>query len=53
MPSLVGAFGRTEGHRIITEFTLGFFDAELRGQPTDLPGLFSEYGELTVYDADA
>jgi hypothetical protein len=26
--------------------------AELHDQPTDLPGLFSKHGELTVYDAD-
>jgi hypothetical protein len=51
--SLVGSLGRTEGNRIISELTIGFLDAELRGQPTDLPGLFSAYGELTVYDADA
>jgi dienelactone hydrolase len=50
-PSLVGSLGRTEGHRIIAEVTIGFLDAELRGQPTDLPGLFSAHGELTVYDA--
>ena len=57
VPSLVGSLGRTEGNRIISELTLGFLDAELRDQPTDLPGLFSEHGfsehhELTVYDAD-
>lgn len=52
VPSLVGSLGRTEGHRIITELTIGFLDAQLRDQPTDLPGLFSEHGELTVYDAD-
>jgi hypothetical protein len=56
VPSLVGSLGRSEGHRIITELTIGFFDAELRDQPTDLPGLFSalgfsEHGELSVYDA--
>jgi dienelactone hydrolase len=52
VPSLVGSLGRTEGHRIITEVTIGFLDAELRDQPADLPGLFSEHGELSVYDAD-
>jgi dienelactone hydrolase len=52
VPSLVGSLGRTEGNRIITEVTIGFLDAELRDQPTDLPGLFSKYGELRVYDAD-
>ncbi len=52
-PSMVGSLGRTEGHRIICEVTLGFLDAELRDQPTDLPGLFSKHGELTVYDAVA
>jgi hypothetical protein len=52
VPSLVGALGRTEGNRIIAEVTIGFLDVELRDQPTDLPGLFSEHGELTVYDAD-
>lgn len=51
-PSLAGSLGRTEGNRIITEVTIGFLDAELRDQPTDLPGLFSEHGELSVYDAD-
>ncbi len=51
-PSLIGSLGRTEGHRIIAEVTIGFLNAELRGQPADLPGLFSEYGELTVYGAD-
>jgi dienelactone hydrolase len=55
--SLVGSLRRTEGNRVITELTIGFLDAELRGQPTDLPGLFSEHGfaehvELSVYDAD-
>ncbi len=29
--SLVGSLGRTEDHRIISEATLGFLDAELRG----------------------
>jgi hypothetical protein len=52
VPSLVGSLGRTEGNRIITEVTIGFLDAELRNQPTDLPGLFSENGELSVYAAD-
>ncbi|WP_246122656.1 alpha/beta hydrolase family protein [Pseudonocardia cypriaca] len=51
LPSLVGSLGRTEGNRIITEVTMGFLDAELRDRPTDLPGLFSEHGELTVYGA--
>jgi dienelactone hydrolase len=51
VPSLVGSLGRTEGNRMICELTLGFLDAELRGQPTDLPGLFAKYGELTVYEA--
>jgi dienelactone hydrolase len=49
VPSLVGSLGRTEGNRIITEVTIGFLDAELRDRPVDLPGLFSEHGELTVY----
>jgi len=52
VPSLVGSLGRTEGNRIITVVTIGFLDAELRNQPTDLPGLFSENGELSVYAAD-
>jgi hypothetical protein len=57
LPSLVGSLGRTEGHRLIAELTIGFLDAELRDQPTDLPGLFSALGfsehvELSVYDAD-
>lgn len=52
VPSLVGSLGRTAGNRIISEVTIGFLDAELRDQPTDLPGLFSRYGELTVYDAE-
>jgi dienelactone hydrolase len=56
VPSLAGSLGRSEGHRIITELTLGFLDAELRNQPTDLPGLFAEHGfsehlELTIYNA--
>ena len=50
IPWLVGSLGRTEGNRIITEVTIGFLDAELRGQPVDLPGFFSGYGELAVYD---
>jgi dienelactone hydrolase len=50
VPSLVGTHGRTEGNRIITELTIGFLDAELRGQKRDLRGLFSEHGELSVYD---
>ena len=50
VPSLIGAHGRTEPNRIITELTLGFLDAELRDQPTDLPRLFSEHGKLSVYD---
>jgi predicted dienelactone hydrolase len=53
VPSLVGTLGRIESNRIISEVTLGFLDAELRGQPADLPSLFSRYGELTVYAADA
>ncbi|QPP05380.1 hypothetical protein G4Z16_02105 [Streptomyces bathyalis] len=52
VPSLIGTHGRTEPNRIINELTLGFLDAELRGRPTDLPGLFSEHGELSVYDSD-
>ncbi|OEU94538.1 hypothetical protein AN215_00860, partial [Streptomyces abyssalis] len=52
VPWLVGTRGRTEGNRIITELTIGFLDAELRGRPTDLPALFSKHGELTVYDSD-
>jgi dienelactone hydrolase len=50
VPALAGSLGRTEGNRIITEVTIGFLDAELRDQPTDLPGLFSQHGELTVYE---
>ncbi|MEV5410053.1 hypothetical protein AB0K60_14605 [Thermopolyspora sp. NPDC052614] len=52
VPSPVGALGRTEGNRIITEVTIGCLDAELRDRPTDLPGLTSRHGELSVYDAD-
>ncbi|MFC4495197.1 alpha/beta hydrolase family protein [Streptomyces ovatisporus] len=51
VPSLVGTLGRTEGNRIIAELTIGFLDAELRGRPADLPGLFAEHGELSVYGA--
>jgi hypothetical protein len=51
VPSLVGSLGRTEGNRLITQVTIGFLDAELRDRPTDLPGLFSEHGELSVHDA--
>jgi predicted dienelactone hydrolase len=52
VPSLAGSLGRTEGNRIISEVTIGFLDAELRDRPTDLPGLFSEHGELSVYGPD-
>ncbi len=52
VPSLVGTLGRTEGNRIITEVTIGFLDAELRDQPTDLPGLLAEHGDLSIHDAD-
>jgi predicted dienelactone hydrolase len=57
VPSLVGSRGRTEPHRIISELTIGFLDAQLRDQPTDLPRLFAEHGfsehrNLSVYDAD-
>jgi dienelactone hydrolase len=51
VPSLVGSLGRTEGNRIITEITIGFLDAELRDEPTDLPVLFSGHGGLSVHDA--
>jgi hypothetical protein len=55
VPSLAGSLGRTEGNRIITDLTIGFLNAKLRDQPTDLPGLFSEHGfsehgELSVYE---
>ncbi|WP_460524551.1 alpha/beta hydrolase family protein [Flindersiella endophytica] len=50
VPSLVGSLGRTEGNRVICELTIGFLDAELRDQPTDLPGLLSKHGRLSVYD---
>ena len=42
----------TSGGHIVSSATDGFRDAELRDQPTDLPGLYSEHGELSVYDAD-
>jgi hypothetical protein len=51
VPSLVGSLGRTEGNRIISELTIGFLDTELRDRPADLPRLFAEHGELTVYNA--
>lgn len=50
VPSLVGTLGRIEGNRIISELTIGFLDAELRGRPTDLPGLFAKQDKLNVYD---
>lgn len=53
VPSLVGSLGRTEGHRIITEVTIGFLDAELRDRPTDLTGLLSRHGDLRVCGAEA
>jgi dienelactone hydrolase len=52
VPSLAGSLGRTEGHRIITEVTTGFLDAELRGQRADLRGLFTEHGKLSVYGGE-
>jgi hypothetical protein len=60
-PALEGRSERAHGKDVttrsgeepaLTEPTDEFVDAELRDQPTDLPGLFSEHGELSVYDAD-
>jgi dienelactone hydrolase len=50
LPSVLGTVGREEGLRLTAEATTAFLDAALRGQPTDLPGLLSQYGELTVYN---
>ncbi|MFI5761918.1 alpha/beta hydrolase [Streptomyces sp. NPDC051563] len=49
VPSLVGSLGRAGSPHVVAATSLAFLDSTLRGEPGDLPGLLSAYGDLVTY----